>query len=486
MTEGFAVHEIICDDNGVPSDYRFLEVNPAFESLTRLKRENVLGRTVREVLPAEDPQWIAIYGTVALTGKPVHFEHYSSALNRHFDVYAYSPAQNQFAALFMDVSDRRQMEEALRVNLTKYSVLFDSFPLGITVSDPNGHILEANSEASRLLDIAPAEHVNRTIDGPQWHIIRPDGTPMPAEEYASVRALREQRRIENVEMGIKRGDGKTVWISVTASPLVLPGYGVVITYNDITVRKRAEKELERLLAIEAEARREAERANELKLKFLAMISHELRTPLTSIKGFASTLLADDVSWDIASQHDFIETINVEADKLTEMIEQLLDLSRIEAGTLRISPAECSMEEVFTSAMPQLQMLATEHQLHIELPEGLPKIKADCQRIGQVLTNLVGNASKYTPPQTRVAVTVRQAGTSIEVCVADEGPGIPDEDREQLFQAFRRGDGAQRRTRGTGLGLAICKALIEAHGGRIWLQEHPGPGTTMCFNLPVMK
>ena len=396
MTEGFAVHEIICDDNGVPVDYRFLEVNPAFESLTRLKRENVIGRTVREVLPAEDPQWIAIYGTVALTGKPVHFEHYSAALNRHFDVYAYSPAQNQFAALFMDVSDRRQMEEALRVNLTKYSVLFDSFPLGITVSDPNGHILEANREASRLLNIPQAEHVNRTIDGPQWHIIRPDGRSMPADEYASVRALREQRRIENVEMGIVRDDGKTVWISVTASPLALPGYGVVITYNDITERKRAEKELERLLAIEAEARREAERANELKLKFLAMISHELRTPLTSIKGFASTLLADDVSWDIASQHDFIETINVEADKLTEMIEQLLDLSRIEAGTLRISPTECSMEEVFTSAMPQLKMLTTDHQLRIELPEGLPKIKADSQRIGQVLTNLVWERVEIYP------------------------------------------------------------------------------------------
>ena len=147
MTEGFAVHEIICDEQGVPSDYRFLEVNPAFESLTGLKRENVIGRTVREVLPGEDPHWIETYGAVALTGKPIHFENYSPALDRHYDVYAYSPAPRQFAALFMDVSDRRQMEEAVRVNLTKYSVLFDSFPLGITVTDQEGHILEANREA---------------------------------------------------------------------------------------------------------------------------------------------------------------------------------------------------------------------------------------------------------------------------------------------------------------------------------------------------
>ena len=485
MTEGFAVHEIICDEKGEPSDYRFLEVNPAFENLTGLKRENVIGRTVREVLPGEDPHWIEIYGTVALTGKPIHFENYSPVLDRHYDVYAYSPSPRQFAALFMDISARRQMEEAVRVNLTKYSVLFDSFPLGITVTDQDGHILEANREAARLLGVSQAEHVRRQIDGPQWRIVRSDGTPMPPEEYASVRALQEHRRIENVEMGVVRDDGITAWISVTAAPLALKGYGVVITYNDITMSKRAEKELERLLAIEAEARREAERANELKLKFLAMISHELRTPLTSIKGFASTLLAEDVSWDVASQHDFIETINVEADKLTEMIEQLLDLSRIEAGTLRISPTECSMEDVFTSAMPQLQALTVDHRLVINLPEGLPKVKADNHRIGQVLTNLVGNAAKYTLPQTVVAVSVRQIESWIEVCVADEGPGIAEEDREQLFQAFRRGDGAQRRTRGTGLGLAICKALIEAHGGHIWLQEHAGTGTSMCFRLPTL-
>jgi two-component system sensor histidine kinase KdpD len=308
---------------------------------------------------------------------------------------------------------------------------------------------------------------------------------LPPEEYASVRALQEHQRIENLEMGIVRDDGKTVWLSVTAAPLAVKGYGVVITYNDITVRKRAEEELERMLAIETDARREAERANELKLKFLAMISHELRTPLTSIKGFASTLLADDVSWDVASQHDFIETIDVEADKLTEMIEQLLDLSRIEAGTLRISPAACTIEDIIASVMPQLQALTVDHCLAIDLSEGLPKVNADRQRIDQVLINLVGNAAKYTPQQTKVTITARQLDSWIEVRVADEGSGIPPEDRDLLFQAFRRGDGAQRRTRGTGLGLAICKGLIEAHGGRIWLQEHAGPGTIMCFTLPIL-
>ncbi|HEY3342713.1 MAG TPA: PAS domain S-box protein, partial [Anaerolineae bacterium] len=376
MTEGFAVHEIICDEKGVPIDYRFLEVNPAFESLTGLQGAAVVGRTVQEILPGEDPQWIETYGAVALTGKPVHFENYSPVLRRNYDVYAYSPAPRQFATLFVDTSARRQMEEALRVNLVKYSVLFDSFPLGINVTDQEGNILESNREAARLLGISQAEQANRHISGSQWRIVRADGSPLPPEEYASVRALQAQQRIENMEMGLVGDDGKTIWLSVTAAPLAVKGYGVVITYNDITVRKQAEEELERMLAIEADARREAERANELKLKFLAMISHELRTPLTSIKGFASTLLANDVSWDVASQHDFIETIDVEADKLTEMIEQLLDLSRIEAGTLRISPAPCAMEDILASALPQLQALTADHRLMIDLSEGLPKVNAD--------------------------------------------------------------------------------------------------------------
>ncbi|HEY3342346.1 MAG TPA: ATP-binding protein, partial [Anaerolineae bacterium] len=150
-----------------------------------------------------------------------------------------------------------------------------------------------------------------------------------------------------------------------------------------------------------------------------------------------------------------------------------------------SPAPCAMEDILASALPQLQALTADHRLMIDLSEGLPKVNADRQRIDQVLINLVGNAAKYTPSQTKVTITVQHTEAWIQVCVADEGSGIAVEDRERLFQAFRRGDGAQRRTRGTGLGLAICKGLIEAHGGRIWLQERTSPGTTMCFTLPVV-
>ncbi len=241
----------------------------------------------------------------------------------------------------------------------------------------------------------------------------------------------------------------------------------------------------RLLAAEAKARHEAEQANELKLKFLAMISHELRTPLTSIKGFATTLLADDVQWHPANQHDFLRTIDEETDKLSDLIEQLLDLSRLEAGTLRIAPKPQTLERVIATALAQLQTITSDHQLRLNVPRDLPLIRVDAERISQVLTNLVGNAARYSPAQTTITVTAQPANGMVQIDVTDQGPGIPRQARARIFEPFEQVDRPPtNRMGGAGLGLAICKGLIEAHGGRIWIQDGSEPGTTISFTLPV--
>ena len=125
----------------------------------------------------------------------------------------------------------------------KYQTLFDLFPAGITISDSKGKIIETNSIAQRMLGLAPDQQKQRQIDGKEWQIIRPDGSPMPASEYASVRALSEGVQIENVEMGIRKGDGQVTWINVSATPIPLEGYGVAIVYTDLTARKQIEDEL---------------------------------------------------------------------------------------------------------------------------------------------------------------------------------------------------------------------------------------------------
>jgi signal transduction histidine kinase/PAS domain-containing protein len=240
-----------------------------------------------------------------------------------------------------------------------------------------------------------------------------------------------------------------------------------------------------LLEEEAAARREAEQANQLKLKFLAMISHELRTPLTSIKGFSTTLLAEDIEWPPAKQRDFLQTIDEESDKLGDLIEQLLDMSRMEAGILRISPKKQSLNDVFISSEAQMRAITSDHVLALEIIPDLPPVIVDAQRIAQVLTNLAGNAAKYSPPQTRITVSAYPVDNAIQIDVADQGIGIPAKDRQHVFEAFRQLENtSSNRNRGAGLGLAICKGLVEAHGGRIWIQERTEPGTVISFTLPI--
>lgn len=243
----------------------------------------------------------------------------------------------------------------------------------------------------------------------------------------------------------------------------------------------------RLLKAEARARREAEEANNLKMKFLGMISHELRTPLASIKGFSTTLLADDVEWNLENQRDFMEIISSEADKLSELIEQLLDVPRLAAGAIRIIPEPVDWYQIISRSEAQLKALTAHHHLIINKPKpDLPLLNIDATRISQVITNLVNNAAKYSPPDSTITIGIEKISDQfVQVRVTDEGMGIPPEQRKVIFEAFQQLDYEGARPPGAGLGLAICHGLVEAHGGSIWVDDaHLGKGTTMSFTLPI--
>jgi len=242
-----------------------------------------------------------------------------------------------------------------------------------------------------------------------------------------------------------------------------------------------------LLEIEAESRHEAEKATEIKTRFLAMISHELRTPLTSIKGFITTLLADDVTWEAEEQRDFYQTIDQEANRLQELIDHLLDLSRLEEGMLPITMQPHSFEEIVADVLPQFHTMTQKHELIVRLPTNLPQVDVDAKRIAQVLVNLVHNAAIYTPEGTAIILSAAVRGGSLQVNIIDQGPGIPPAERKRVFQAFRRGIHEENGTgKGAGLGLAICKGLIEAHGGKIWIKKQTTAGTTISFTVPIVQ
>lgn len=223
----------------------------------------------------------------------------------------------------------------------------------------------------------------------------------------------------------------------------------------------------------------------LKSELLATVSHELRTPLASIKGYTSTLLNYDQKFRREEKRQFLHDIDEEADRLEELIGNLLDMSRLEAGVLRIEKSSVDLGRIIAEAVERARARTSRHQITFGWA-GPAEIEADARRIRQVINNLLENAIKYSPDGGVIAVTGRIEGGSLLVQVQDEGAGLPAREVERIFDRFHRVDGElARKVGGTGLGLAICKGLIEAHGGRIWA-ESPGPGrgSTFAFTLPL--
>jgi signal transduction histidine kinase len=225
-------------------------------------------------------------------------------------------------------------------------------------------------------------------------------------------------------------------------------------------------------------------ANAMKTQLLSTVSHELRTPLASIKGFATTLLRQDVRWDEATQRDFLRIIEEEADRLTEIIDNLLDMSQVEAGVLRVKKESTQLRQLIREVVDEMRMRTEAHYFVVDLPSELPRVWADARRIRQVLTNLIGNAIKYTKAgQITVAFEVEQ--DHVVVSVSDQGEGIPPEYRDKIFERFFQVDGAStRRVGGSGLGLAISRGIVEAHHGKIWVESAVGKGSTFRFTLPL--
>jgi K+-sensing histidine kinase KdpD len=220
----------------------------------------------------------------------------------------------------------------------------------------------------------------------------------------------------------------------------------------------------------------------MKSSLVSTVSHELRTPLAAIKGYASTLLADDVQWDHKSQREFISVISDESDRLSNLVNNLLDLSRIEAGSLRLSREECQIDEMIQRAAKQA--LHNGNSFEVQIEAGLPPLYADPPRLESILRNLIENSVKYAGSTAIIRVTVQQDKGNIMFRVSDNGPGIPPEEAKRIFDSFYRVDESfSRIASGAGLGLAICQGLVRAHGGEIWVEPQEG-GACIAFYIPL--
>jgi two-component system sensor histidine kinase KdpD len=223
----------------------------------------------------------------------------------------------------------------------------------------------------------------------------------------------------------------------------------------------------------------------MRTEFLANVSHELRTPLSVIKGSANSLLQPDVVFDEQTRRDFLTSIDRDADTLTRMVDDLLMISRLEAEALEVRKTPHRLIEVIAGVKDRLDNLAARHHLRVRIPANLPPVAIDDSRIGEVLTNLVENAVKFSDDNTTITIEAKLSGKEVVVSVTDEGIGIPAELHQKIFERFFQGEGRKAgRRKGTGLGLAICRGIIDAHGGKIWVESAPGRGAKFSFTLPA--
>ncbi|HFD38720.1 MAG TPA: PAS domain S-box protein [Anaerolineae bacterium] len=269
-----------------------------------------------------------------------------------------------------------------------------------------------------------------------------------------------------IEGYIATATGQDAWVEVSYGRVTDPDgrlAGVVHIVHDLTERKEVEQ---------------------LKDEFISMVSHELRTPLHHIKGFATTLLQTDVEWDAATQRDFLESINREADRLTDLVEKILHLSRLESRELPMEKGWYQVSDLVDGALQRRHSLIADRPVEIDLAPELPALFVDGEEIEVVLMNLIENAAKYSTPGAPITLTVHQQDEQVIFAITDQGIGIPPEHQERIFERFYRVEREGQRVAGTGLGLAICKRIVEAHGGRLWVESAPGVGSRFSFSLTV--
>jgi PAS domain S-box-containing protein len=267
-----------------------------------------------------------------------------------------------------------------------------------------------------------------------------------------------------VEGDLERPDSSSLPIGITYAPLLAADgalRNVVVTVRDITKFRTAE---------------------EIKNTFVSIVSHELKTPVALIKGYVSTLRREDAKWDKNIVRDSLAIIEEEADHLASMIDDLLDVSRLQAGGMTPNLSDISIPMLVEHLVERFRTQTDKHTFVLDFPKEFPIILADEDRISQVISNLVSNAIKYsTGGEIRISGQVRLK--QVIICVIDQGPGIDPGDIPYVFDRFYRSDKAVRKTKGAGLGLYLAKAIVEAHGGQIWVDTRPGSGASICFSLP---
>ena len=383
--------------------------------------------------------------------------------------------------VFRDITQKKLAEEETRRQKDLLQLILERIADGVVVADSNGKFLLFNAAAEQFVGIGATDTTPDQWSEHYGNYLPDTITPYPSNDLPLVRAIRGES-VDSAEVFIRNAkvpDGSL--LSVTGRPLrgddgILRG-GVVV-FHDITMEKRAQEALVR-------AKEEAERVSQFKDQFLSTMSHELRTPLNAVLGF-SDLLKDSRYGPLNDrQARFVDHVHASGQHLLNLINDILDLSKIAAGRLELAFESVAVKTAFGEVLGSLRPLADKRsQTLSQHVENDLNIRADATRFKQVLMNLVGNAIKFTPEGGHIDLAARLIGGKVRVEVRDNGPGIAAEEQKRIFENFYRLRQSEKSTEGTGLGLAITQRLVELHGGELGLESQMGSGSCFHFSLPM--
>lgn len=358
------------------------------------------------------------------------------------------------ALLLENVTEVVRLTAELAVEKRKFEVVLENVAAGVIAVNDSGNILIANSAAFHML----------SVERPWWWpgASLEDAIPEPS----LVKAIRDAAGGEEVfNETVVLDSGRHLEVSCVPIRDLSPGRdGTVAVLHDVT---------------------EIHQLEQAKSDFVSMVSHELRTPLTSIKAYVGTLLREDVEFDAVTQRNFINVIARESERMIRLINDLLDMSRIEAGRLDLKPTLVDLPDLVRRVISRIEPQTDIHRVVLELPGEMEPAIAEPDKLEQVILNLMSNAMKYSPGGGEVNVSVRRLEGKAIVAVADGGMGIPAGQLPYIFDKYHRaGRGPELGVRGAGLGLYVTKTIVEAHGGRIWAESEEGRGTTVMFTVPL--
>jgi len=494
MTEGVALHELIRDEGGRPVDYRIVDVNPAFERHVGIDKATVKGRLASEVYGA--PAYLDTYAQVASTREPTRFETYFEPLDKAFQVSVISPAPDQFATIFQDITERQRQVAQIRQLKDELQATLNALPDLMFDVDAQGRFHGFHAPDPDQFAVPPGQFMGKTVR----EVFEPKVAEvcMAALTEAARHGRSSGARI-SLEMAQGRRDFELSVSSRAVSDAELPRF--VVIARDVTdaVRARAaleghrdllEKTVRSRTAELVVAKEAAEAANEAKSAFLANMSHEIRTPLNGILGMAYLIERGGLDDEQARQMGQLKRAS---DHLIGVINSVLDLSKIDAGKLVLAQAPVDVAALLENVKAVIfdKARAKGVAIRMELSPMPAGLLGDATRLQQAILNYAGNALKFTDAGT---VTIRaccEAQTDEDALlrfeVADTGIGIAPEALGRIFGAFEQADNSlTRQYGGTGLGLAITRKLAELMGGEAGASSVPGEGSTFWLTVRLPR